>query len=172
MLNTSIELHEPILELGGGDTPFWHPNMDTRPLPTVDIVANLEEPFPIPDESYNGVFGNYILEHISWRSVPKFVSECNRILKPGGKAVFLVPNTLEQCKLAVETDMWTDEISCMLFGGQDFSDNTHKNAISPNYAIGLFKQCGFYDVIVHAHPVTPTDMIIEAVKSSAVIRIG
>jgi|LGVE01.1.fsa_nt_gb predicted SAM-dependent methyltransferase len=172
MLNTSIKLFEPVLELGGGDRPTVRPNMDIRPLPTVDIVANLEEPFPIPDESYNSVFGNYILEHLSWRSVPQFVSECHRILKPGGNAVFVVPNTLAQCKRAVETDIWTDEISCMLFGGQDYSDNTHKNALSPDYAIGMFKQCGFYDVIIYAHPVADTDMIIEGIKSSAVIRIG
>jgi SAM-dependent methyltransferase len=174
MLNTSIELFEPLLELGGGDRPCYHPNMDIRPIPTVDIVANLEEPFPIPNESYNGVLGNYILEHLSRRSVPQFISECHRILKPGGKAVFIVPNTLAQCKLAVETDVWTDEISCMLFGGQEFMDHAgcHKNALSPDYAIRMFKQGGFYDVIIHAHPVSDTDMIIEAIKSSAVIRIG
>jgi len=172
MSNTSIKLFEPMLELGGGDRPTVRPNMDIRPLPTVDIVANLEEPFPIPNESYMTLFGSYILEHLSWRSVTRFASECHRVLKPGGKAVFLVPNTLAQCKLAVETDIWTDEISNMLFGGQDYSDNTHKNALSPNYAIGMFKQCGFYDVIIHLHPVSDTDMIIEAVKSSAVIRIG
>ena len=172
MSNTSIELFEPVLEVGGGDRPSFRPNMDVRPLPTVDIVANLEEPFPIPDESYGSVFGNYLLEHLSWRSVPQFIAECHRILHPGGKAVFVVPNTLAQCKLAVETEAWTSEISNMLFGGQDFSDNTHKNALSPEYAITMFKQCGFYDVIIHPHPVSDTDMIIEAIKSSAVVRIG
>jgi len=172
MSNISITLFEPVLEVGGGDRPFIRPNMDVRQLPTVDIVANLEEPFPIPDESYGSVFGNYLLEHLSWRSVLQFITECHRILTPGGKAVFVVPNTLAQCKLAVETEVWTSEISNMLFGGQDFSDNTHKNALSPDYAMRMFKECGFYDVIIHPHPVSSTDMIIEAIKSSAVIRIG
>jgi predicted SAM-dependent methyltransferase len=172
MSDTSIDLFKPVLEIGGGAFPTYRPNMDIRDLPTVDIVANLEEQFPIEDESYMTIIGEYILEHVSWRKVPHFISECHRILQPGGKVVFSVPNTLEQCKLAVNTDIWTSEISNMLFGGQDYSDNTHKNAWSPEYALNLFFGYGFHTVIVHRHPVSATDMIIEAVKSSAVIRIG
>lgn len=172
MSNTSITLFEPVLEVGGGDRPSFRPNMDVRPLPTVDIVANLDDVFPIPDESYGSVFGNYLLEHLSWRSLQRFIAECHRVLKPGGNAVFTVPNTLAQCKLAAETKVWTSEISTMLYGDQDYSDNTHKNALSPDYAIRTFKDCGFYDVVIHSHPVSSTDMIIEAIKSSAVIRIG
>ena len=172
MSNTLINLFEPVLELGGGNRPSFRPNADIRPLPTVDIVCDLEKPLPIPDESYGSVFGNYLLEHLSWRSLNTFVSECHRILLPGGKAVFVVPNTLAQCKLAVETEEWTSEISNMLYGGQDYSDNTHKNALSPNYAVRMFKECGFYDVVIHPHPVSQTDMIIEATKSMVVIRFG
>lgn len=172
MSDTSIDLFKPVLEIGGGAFPRFHPNMDVRPLPTVDIVANLEEMFPIENESFMTVVGEYILEHVSWRSVPHFIIECHRILKPGGKCVFSVPNTLEQCKLAINTEIWTSEISNMLFGGQDYSDNTHKNALSPAYAINMFRERGFHTVIVHRHPVSATDMIIEAIKSSAVIRIG
>lgn len=172
MSNTSIKLSEPVLEVGGGAIPSFRPNMDVRPLPTVDIVANLEEPFPIPDESYGCVFGNYVIEHLSWRAVRQFIEECQRVLMPGGKCVMITANTLEQCKLVASMDVWTDNESSLLFGGQDYSDNAHKNALSPNYAIEMFQQCGFYDVIIHPHPVSSTDMIIEAVKSSAVIRIG
>lgn len=172
MSDTSIDLFNPVLEIGGGAFPRFHPNMDVRPIPTVDIVANLEEMFPIENESFMTVVGYYILEHISWRSIPHFIIECHRILKPGGKVVFPVPNTLEQCKVAINTEVWTSEISNMLYGGQDYSDNTHKTALAPAYAVNLFQNHGFHTVIVHRHPVTSTDMIIEAVKSSAVIRIG
>ena len=171
-MDRSIELFEPVLEVGGGDRPSFRPNADIRPLPTVDIVCDLEKPLPIPDESYGSIWGNYILEHLSWRSVNDFISECHRILKPGGNVVFTVPNTLAQCKKIVKEDAWTDKTSSLLFGGQDYSDNTHKNALSPEYAIRMFKEGGFYDVIIYSHPASDTDMIIKAIKSSAVIRIG
>lgn len=172
MSNTSIELSEPVLEVGGGAVPSFRPNMDVRPLPTVDIVANLEEPFPIPDGSYGSVFGHYVIEHLSWRTVRPFISECHRVLLPGGKCVMVTANTEAQCIRAIDEDCWTDEISSLLFGGQDYPDNTHKNALSPEYAVRMFKECGFYDVTIHPHPVSDTDMIIEARKSAAVIRIG
>jgi predicted SAM-dependent methyltransferase len=172
MPDTLIKLFNPILEVGGGDMPTFRPNMDIRPLPTVDIVADLEERFPIADESYGTIYGYYLLEHLSWRSLPLFISECHRVIKPGGSAVFTVPNTLAQCKRAANTKVWTLEISSLLFGGQDYSDNAHKNALSPEYAIRMFKEAGFHDVVIHEHPVSDTDMIIEARKSAAVIRIG
>lgn len=171
-VETFIPLFEPILELGGGGQPTFRPNMDIRALPTVDIVANLEERFPIKDGSYGTIYGYYLLEHLSWRSLPLFISECHRVIKPGGNAVFTVPNTLAQCKRAINTEVWTSEISSVLFGGQDYSDNSHKNALSPEYATRMFRAGGFYDVIIHDHPVSDTDMIIEARKSAVVIRIG
>lgn len=172
MSNTSIELYEPVLEVGGGAVPSFRPNMDVRPLPTVDIVADLEEPFPIPDESYGSVFGHYVIEHLSWRIVRQFIGECHRILIPGGKCVMFTANTKAQFIKCVNVDGWDDEISNLVFGGQDYPDNTHKNALSPEYAIRMFKECGFYDVSIHPHPVSDTDMIIEAIKSSAAIKIG
>ncbi|MGQ9780629.1 MAG: hypothetical protein ACUVQ8_00015 [Nitrososphaeria archaeon] len=58
-----------VIEVGGGDNPLFRPNMYIRQLPTVDVVANLEGRWPIPDESYDGVFGKYVIEHIGWRNV-------------------------------------------------------------------------------------------------------
>jgi len=167
-----IGLFAPVLEVGGGGVPTFRPCMDIRPLPTVDIVSNLEEPFPIQDEFFGSVFGNYVIEHLSWRKVRQFVSECHRILKPGSKCVMVTANTKAQCIRAINEDLPIDEASSLLFGGQDYPDNTHKNFLSPEYAIKIFKEGGFYDVIIHPHPASDTDMIIEAIKSSAVIRIG
>jgi len=172
MSNTLIDLFDPVLEVGGGDRPSFRPNMDIRSLPTVDIVANLEEPFPIPSESYGSVFGNYVIEHLSWRKIRQFITECHRVLLPGGKCVMVTANTEAQCIRAVKENMPLDEISSLLFGGQDYPDNTHKNFLSPKHAVSLFKDCGFHDVLIHPHPASSTDMIIEARKSAAVIRFG
>lgn len=165
-------MYEPVLEVGGGGRPSFRPNMDVRALPTVDIVANLEEPFPLNDEMYGSVYGNYVIEHLSWHTVRQFVSECHRVLVPGGRCVMVTANTKAQCIRLIDEEVWTDESSNLIFGGQDYPDNAHKNALSPEYAVRLFKECGFYDVIIHPHPASDTDMIIEGIKSSAVIKVG
>jgi glycosyltransferase involved in cell wall biosynthesis/predicted SAM-dependent methyltransferase len=155
-----------ILEIGGGDTPVFRPNMDMRKLPTVDIVCNLEEKWPIANESFDGVFGKFVIEHVSWRKLYHFVSECNRILVPGGLAYMVGPNTLEQCKEIASRGRITLDESSMLFGGQDEPGwNEHKSAFSPEYATGIFTNCGFSTVEILPWPGSKTDMVIQARKS-------
>ena len=45
-----------VIELGGGDKPYFRPNLDVRSGPTVDIVADFNKRLPIDDTSYDGVF--------------------------------------------------------------------------------------------------------------------
>ena len=159
---------DKVLEVGGGDKPYFRPNLDCRPMPTVDIVCDLSEVWPIESESYDGVFSQYILEHVSWRRISLLMSEIHRILKPNGVSCNITANLLEQCKLAIK---WFEEgkgweVSQMLFGDQDYPENSHKNGFSPAYAIKLFREAGFHEVTIFEHP-CPTDMIIQARKSGA-----
>ena len=158
-----------LIELGGGEAPVIRPNADMRWLNTVDIVCSFEYPLPIPSGSYDGLFAKFVLEHLSWRKVKGFMAECHRILKPGGIAVFVTANTLEQCRKAVETTEWDDTISSLLFGDLDYPENSHKCAFSPAYAVKLFKEAGFYEVLIKPWPAATTDMVVECYKSAAVI---
>ena len=165
MISLPFKREDKVLELGGGENPLFHPNMDARPLPTVDIVWNLEEfPFPVEDESYDGVFSSYLIEHISWRKIKDFIKEVYRVLKPGGKAVFVTANLLEQARKLVEKSHWTSTDICMVFGDQNYPENVHKCGFSPEYAERLFKEVGFERVEIHPHPLCETDMVITAYK--------
>jgi glycosyltransferase involved in cell wall biosynthesis/predicted SAM-dependent methyltransferase len=159
-----------VLEIGGGDIPLFRPNMDMRKLPTVDIVADLEGNWPIPDATYNGIFGKFVIEHMSWRAIPHFASECFRILKPGGAVMMVGPNTLEQCAEITRRGRITKEESAMLFGGQEERGwNEHKAAFSPAYAIEIFKAAGFTRVETEDWPIAKTDMIIRAWKDAGAV---
>lgn len=157
---------ENVIELGGGDTPMIRPNMDFRPGPTVDIVGDLSEDLPFEDEQFDGVFCSYAIEHVSWRKVRSFIAEVYRILKWNGKAVFVTANLKEQARRLVETEEWTDNEVCMIFGDQNYlPGNMHLTGFSEQFAVKLFKEAGFTQVIVLPHPNTITDMIIEVSKS-------
>jgi glycosyltransferase involved in cell wall biosynthesis/predicted SAM-dependent methyltransferase len=169
-----------IAELGGGERPIFHPNIDVRQLSTVDIVVDFNKTLPIPDNSYNGIFCKYLLEHLSWRRVKNFIREIFRILKPGGTAIFITANLLEQAKVLVNTPDWNENLINMIFGGQRFDENkefdenwdqnAHHNGFSPNYITGLLKIIGFDVKITPIQTdVGPTDMIIEAKKPKPVI---
>lgn len=157
---------QKLIELGGGEKPVIRPNVDARPLPTVDIVADISKPpLPVESNTYDGVFCSYALEHVSWRVVPALLAEVARILKPGGLAVFVVPNTKAQLKWALAREEWDEKVAQCIFGDQDYNENAHRAAFSPDYAIRIFRDAGFGDVTVLPHGELRTDMIIEAKKT-------
>ena len=153
-----------IIELGGGTVPLFRPNLDVRAAENVDIVANFDEPLPIQNKEYDGIFSKFCIEHVSWRKVKKFMEECYRILSEGGVAVFITANTERQMEWVLEHDEWNDLCSCIIFGDQDYNDNTHKNSLNPKYAIKLLTEVGFDQVVVMPWGDLSTDMIIEAKK--------
>ncbi|MBU0777970.1 methyltransferase domain-containing protein [Patescibacteria group bacterium] len=156
---------DKMTELGGGDNPLFHPNVDSRQLPAVDIVADLEEPLPLENDSYDGIFSQFLMEHLRLTKVRGFISEVYRILKPGGIAVIITANLLEQAKWLIKKKEWDDVIIQMIFGGNpDYPENYHRSSLSPQYALKLFKEAGFQSVYIFEHPETKTDMIIEAKK--------
>lgn len=158
-----------ILELGGGSDPIFHPNMDIRELPSVDIVTDITERWPLEDNSFDGVFSKYLIEHIGWRKVPFVISEMCRVLKPGGLAVIIGPDTLEQCKEVARRNRITIDENAMIFGGQDFAEggdgehNAHRSAFSPQYITDLMEKAGFESTTIERFAVQ-TDMIVYAKK--------
>jgi len=157
-----------VIELGGGNNPVFPINVDVCPSPKVTIVADLNQPLPIDSESYDGVFSQFLLEHLRPPKLSGFLSEVHRILKSGGVAVIITANLLEQAKALVEREEWNDDLG----GNPDYPENCH-HSLSPQDALNLFRRAGFNSINIYEHPVAKaimgrsTDMIIEAHKSGA-----
>lgn len=60
----------------------------------VDLLAKL----PLVDSSINLVYTSHFLEHIPRKNLRSFLSECYRILKPGGIIRIVVPDLEEICR--------------------------------------------------------------------------
>ena len=175
-----FKFSDRVLELGGGNNAIFPENIDIRPGAKTTIVADLNEPFPIENETYDGVFGNFIMEHIYLSRLRQFLSELHRILKPGGVACIITSNLLQQCQVLLEKEQSgeiNDDVIHMLFGGNpDETWNYHHSSLTPQYAIKLFREAGFHGVAIYEHPVArqiwgrSTDMILEARKSRARIE--
>jgi len=164
-----------IIELGGGNNPVYHPNVDVRSGPSVDIVFDFDtldgtKHLPIEDGSYDVVYSRFAIEHVSWRNTKNFIAEIFRILKRDGAALVIAPNTFEQCKMIIERGYWIDNDSCMIFGDQNYGENSHRAGWSPEYLAGIFKGAGFDRVRVEPLLYCNTDMVLTAEKGTAVIR--
>ena len=65
----------------------------------VDVVAgpdvlahDLRDPLPFPDGAFDLVYHSHVLEHFRPADVPAFLSECRRVLRPGGLLRVVVPD--------------------------------------------------------------------------------
>ena len=152
------------IELGGGNYPQIHPNLDCRKLDNVDIVADFEKPLPLPNDEYDFVLSKFVLEHIGWRHAQDFICEIYRILKPNGRVIITTANLLEQAKQITSKLTWDGTESNLIFGGQDHEGNFHKCGFSPQYLEKCFRDAGFSKVITAPLLGCPTDMWLEATK--------
>lgn len=79
------------LNLGcGGDIKEGYINLDSKKLPGVDVVWDIEKlPLPFQNEEFDEILANDILEHVEYIPVLK---DLHRILKQGGKLAIRVPH--------------------------------------------------------------------------------
>lgn len=78
------------LNLGcGHDTPEGFVNVDNVPLPGVDVVADLDQPWPWKDATAEYIKASHIFEHI--RNPIMFMTEAHRVLAVDGLLDIRVP---------------------------------------------------------------------------------
>jgi glycosyltransferase involved in cell wall biosynthesis len=78
-----------IVDLGGGINP--RPGCTTVDLYDADIIGDLNEGIPLPDNSVGVLNASHILEHLNDKH--KIMSEIHRVLVDGGWAFIQVPST-------------------------------------------------------------------------------
>ncbi|MFZ1987940.1 MAG: class I SAM-dependent methyltransferase [Minisyncoccia bacterium] len=94
----AVSLQGAVLDLGGERRSKYHElfkgtfsitiaNLGGEPAP--DVTLDLEEPLPFADASYDSVLLINVLEHVF--EYRRLLSECARVLRPGGTLVIVVP---------------------------------------------------------------------------------
>lgn len=91
-----------VLELGcaGGVRYFGHRyrmvgcDLSASALGKLDsyacrVQADVRVGIPLPDQSVDAVVSSYFWEHISPQTKPRILSEIGRVLRPGGRVIFL-----------------------------------------------------------------------------------
>ncbi len=192
-INRTSDMH--LCELGGGSRPVVNPkclggndiHIDARMCTNhegkqcVDAVHNLVQfPWPSKDNEFDGVIAIFVLEHVSYLQTLNFLKEAFRITKPGGKAVFVVPNTENQVKWILEHQSGWDgkdfftSASEKLFGSQDDTvkeqevhvGSYHCVYFNPLIVNNLFEQVGYENILCSPYGERETDLAIQANKPS------
>jgi SAM-dependent methyltransferase len=78
-----------ILDIGCGNAKLKGAvGLDSRNLPGVDVVSDLNQRLPFDNDSFDVVYANQVLEHV--QELIGLLHEIHRVLRPGG---FLVAHT-------------------------------------------------------------------------------
>lgn len=162
-----LELVEPIYDLGAGDghfawalfqdeqvmgvDPWWQPLIEARERKVYPLLVQSEGAFaPLEAESFGSAISNSVLEHV--QDIQPVLNETARILKPGAKFYFAVPNQ------RFRSDLWGMKV-LRKFGlnkmAQKYSGffnkiARHINLDPPEIWIARLKEAGF-DQIEYFH---------------------
>jgi predicted SAM-dependent methyltransferase len=90
------------LQLGTGSNVYegWL-NTDLFDFRRKDDVVYLDarKPFPLPDRSFDIIFAEHMIEHLSYAEGQHCLRECRRVLKPGGRIRVATPSLERMARL-------------------------------------------------------------------------
>ena len=85
---------QPKLQIGSGqNNPDGWLNTDIEPAAS-QAYLDATKPLPFPDRSLYAIFGEQVIEHVSYDDAVGFMKEARRTLVPGAKIRLITPNLL------------------------------------------------------------------------------
>lgn len=73
-------------------------NLDFSPVTSEIKKANLLGRLPLADQSIDVCYSSHFIEHIPRKKLKGFLTECYRILAPGGRIRLVMPDLEEMCR--------------------------------------------------------------------------
>ncbi len=149
LVETTLNLADPPctlegirLNLGcGSDYKPKFLNVDKYDL-HADANWDLTERLPLNDNSVAQIIAYETIEHLPMSKLLDILTDWNRVLKPRGKVLAVLPDILSACKNVIEhpEDDW---YLAVLYGNQSHEGQFHKNGFTPRRLFKLFGYAGF-----------------------------
>ena len=125
-------------------------NVDARPLPGVDIVADLRQ-LPFVEKSIDELRATHVIEHFTERALlaevlPHWLS----VLRKGGTLTVTAPNANTMMRAYVEGRASWATTKYVLMGGQEYEGDFHFALLDPDQVCVMMKKAGFSAARVEA----------------------
>jgi predicted SAM-dependent methyltransferase len=121
------------LEIGAGQRPTpGYIHNDINPFPGIDIVGNPWE-IELPDGSVEEIVALAVMEHLTYSQFDLTLANVYRLLQPGGKFYFDVPDIVVWCRYVVdhfsgkEIPFTIEHVFSTLYGWQRWPGDEHKS---------------------------------------------
>jgi predicted SAM-dependent methyltransferase len=123
IINQYLKAHEVrALQIGTGPNPLkaWL-NSDLYARDEV-IKLDATKPFPLPDQAFNFIYSEHMIEHVPWECGFGMLQECFRIMKPGGVIRIVTPDLNHLIKVTREDADAADQAYVKWYLGHHFPD--------------------------------------------------
>jgi predicted SAM-dependent methyltransferase len=140
---------EPLrLHVGGWDAkPGWK-ILNIQERPGVDFVGDCSDLSRFADGSVAELYASHVYEHVPYGgdAIIRAWKEVRRVLVPGGRFMFSVPDLETLCKLFVEPQLNPQQrfdLMRMMFGGQMDEHDFHRCGFTQEFAFNFLGAAGF-----------------------------
>jgi hypothetical protein len=150
-----------LLNLGcGSDIQQGYDNIDIRDLPDT-IQADVAK-LPYAKGSVDEIRAIDVYEHISFTKSQRLLNHWVSLLKPNGKLIIQGPSVEDLARrILISTDIRDIEQAIeLIFGNQDYNENSHYTAIHPELMEYYLREAGVTGEITHTN--RGMNIIIEA----------
>jgi predicted SAM-dependent methyltransferase len=149
ILNPAKLESRPIrINLGSGHLVMdEYVNVDGRPLPGIDVVAEVGN-LPFERSSLDEIRSSHLLEHFPPPQLTKLLSYWHDLLRPGGLFVAVVPDAESMIRTFVAGDTSWDDLKEVTYGAQEYAGDFHFTMFSQSDLIAALRGAGFVDAKV------------------------
>lgn len=129
-------------------------NIDANPFQKTDLWLDVRNGLPFPSGFLDSIYSTHMFEHFYASELQKLLSECWRVLKPGGGVRLIVPSLASAVKAYAEGQVeWFEKSFPNPFdsiGGRFsnfmFCDGQHRTAFDFSYLEEVLRSAGFREV--------------------------
>jgi len=129
-------------------------NVDANPFQKTDLWLDVRCGLPFASESVDSIYATHMLEHFYHDELAALLSECFRVLKPGGGIRIIVPSLASAIHAFQQNRRdWFDDTFPRHFdslGGRFsnfvFCDGQHRTAFDFTYLNEMLQKAGFREV--------------------------
>jgi predicted SAM-dependent methyltransferase len=135
------------LNLGCGEKPLAnYINVDFRPMPDIDIVADVRS-LPYQPGSVDEIASAHLVEHFRQHQLQtQIIPYWKSLLKPGGCVRIICPNWEVIVSHLQQGRLTWEQFKLLTFGGQDYIGDDHFAMYTPQTMSSLLKIAGFQQI--------------------------